>query len=154
MRLTTREPLSSSEARAAILSCHEELRGLLSETILCADDAASSERAFEPLRVHARELFQAFEAHMDFEQRILATALGDVIGWGAVLRLQVEEGHERQRATLASARSALETLSLPPARVAESVRAIADELLLGLNSEERCLLSADLDALATDTRGG
>jgi len=101
MRLTTREHLSSSDARAAILSCHEELRGLLSETIHCADDATRSERGFEPLRVHARELFQAFEAHMDFEERILATALSDVIGWGSVLRSQVVEGHERQRATLA-----------------------------------------------------
>ena len=154
MRLTTREQLSSSDARAAILSCHDELRGLLSETIHCADDATKSERGFEPLRVHARELYQAFEAHMDFEERILAAALSDVIGWGSVLRSQVVEGHERQRATLASAKSALDTASLPPARVVESVRAVADELLLDLNSEERCLMTAELDAMATDTPGG
>jgi hypothetical protein len=154
MRLTTREQLSSSDARAAILSCHDELRGLVSETIHCADDATSSERAFEPLCVHARELYQAFEAHMEFEERILATALSDVIGWGSVLRSQVVEGHERQRAALASAKSALDTATLAPARVVESVRAVADELLHDLNSEERCLLTAELDAMATDTPGG
>ena len=154
MRLTTREPLSSSDARDAILSCHDELRGLVTETIHCAEGATASGRDFEPLRVHAREMYQAFEAHMDFEERILATALRDVIGWGALLQSQVVEGHEKQRATLASAKSALETGQLPPARVVESVRAVADELLLDLRSEERCLLTADLDAMANDTRGG
>ena len=40
-----------------------------------------------------------------------------------MLQSQVVEGHEKQRATLASAKSALETGQLPPARVVESVRA-------------------------------
>jgi hypothetical protein len=77
-----------------------------------------------------------------------------VIGLGAVLQAQVMDDHERQRATLASAMSALEPGALPPARLVENVRIIADALLLELYDEEKCLLTADLDAMATDTRGG
>jgi len=154
MRTTTKEPVSSSEARAAILSCHDELRGLVTETIHVADDATESERDCEPLRAHARELYEAFEEHMDFEERILPTALRDVIGWGFVLQAQVVEGHEKQRAILASAMSALEPGGLPPDRLVQSVRSFADTILVDLKTEESCLLSADLDALTIDSRGG
>jgi hypothetical protein len=154
MRLTNPEPLSSSDARAAILSCHDELRGLVTETIHVVEGATTSGRDFEPVRAQARELYLAFEAHMDFEERILAAALRDVIGWGAMLRAQVVEGHLKQRATIASAMSALEPENVPRAIVVENVRAVADELLHDLKSEELCLLNADLDAMALDTRGG
>jgi hypothetical protein len=154
MRTTTREPLSSSEARNVILSLHDELRGLVTETIHHADGATKSDRDFEPLRTHARELYEAFQTHMDFEERILATALRDIIGWGAVVQAEIEEGHERQRATLASALSALEPEAVSSTRLVESVRTFADTLLLDLKAEERHLLNADLDAIATDSQGG
>ncbi len=154
MRTTTQEPLSSSDARAAILSCHDELRGLVRETIHSADDATTSDPDFEPLRAHARELYEAFEEHIDFEERILPTALRDVIGWGSELQAQVVERHEKLRADLASARSALKPEGASRFDLIESVRAFVDTLLLDLMTEERCLLSADLDAMATDTRGG
>jgi Hemerythrin HHE cation binding domain len=153
MRTTTRE-LSSSDARYAILSRHDELRGLVTETIRHADVARTSDRDCEPLRAHARELYQAFQMHMDFEERILGTALRDVIGWGAVLHAQIEEGHERQRATLASAMSALEPEGLSSISLVDSVRTVADSLLHDLTDEEKCLLNADLDAIAIDSRGG
>jgi hypothetical protein len=154
---TTLESLSSSEARAAILSRHEQLRGLVTETIEIADGAGgttTAERDFEPLRAHARDLYQAFEAHMEFEAEMLPAALGDVIGWAAVLRAQIQEGHERLRATLAVARSALEPEALSRVHLVDSVRALADSILLDLKSEERCLLTADLDAMAADSQGG
>jgi hypothetical protein len=154
MRTTTREPLSSSDARYAIISCHDELRGLVSETIRYADVARKSDCDFEPLRAHARELYRAFQSHMDFEERILGAALRDVIGCGAVLHAQIEEGHERQRATLASAMSALEPEALSSTSLVESVRTVADTLLHDLSDEEKCLLNADLDAIAIDSRGG
>lgn len=154
MRTATREALSSSEARDAILSCHDELRGRLTETIHHADGAATSEQDFEPLRAQVKELYQAFQTHMDFEEGILATALRDVIGWGAVVQAEIEQRHERQRATLASAMSALEPESLSPTGLVESFRALADTLLLDLKTEETYLLNADLDAIATDSQGG
>jgi hypothetical protein len=154
MRTSTSEPLSSSDARAAILSRHDQLRGLVIETILSADDAADPSVGCEPLRAHARELYEAFEEHMDFEERILAAALRDVIGWGSELRAEIEQGHERQRVTLASALSALEPEGVSAAHMVESVRAFADTILLDLNSEERCLLTADLDAIAADDSHG
>lgn len=155
MRTTTSQKvLSSSEARAAILSRHEELRGLVDETIHDVDGVTHAERSCEPLRARARELYRAFETHMAFEEPLLEAALRDVIGWGSVLQAQLEQGHERQRATLASAISALEPEDLSRAHLVESVRAFADTLLLDLKSEERCLLHADLDAIATDSQGG
>ncbi len=155
MRTTTVEELSSSDARDAILSCHDELRGLANETIHCAEDATRSERDFEPLCAHARELYQAFEEYMDFEERILATALSDVIGCGSMLHAQIDAGHRRQRATLASAMSALRPEAQPRARVIEHVRAVADALLMDLRSEEDCLLNAEIDAIAIeDGEGG
>lgn len=148
------EPMSSSAARDAILSRHDELRCLVTETIHLADDAIWSDRDCEPLRVHAKELYEAFEEHMEFEERILSTALRDVIGWGSSLQAQMEEEREKQRAILASAMSALTPEGLSPAGLIESVRTVADTLLLDLQSEEQCLLNADLDAIAIDSQGG
>ena len=154
MRTTTQEPLSSSDARAAIISCHDELRGLVSETIHIAEHTTSSDRDVEPLRAHARELYEAVEEHMEFEERILPTALRDVIGWGAALQAQVVESHEKQRAILASAMSALEPASFSPLRLVQSVRTFTDSILDDLKTEEDCLLSADVDALTIDGHGG
>ena len=154
MRTNTQESLSSSDARDAIFSRHEQLRGLVIETIHCAEGATQSDRELEPLRAQARELYQAFEQHMDFEEELLATALRDVIGVGDVLQAQMHEGHLKQRAALTSALSALEPGSLSRARVVESVRSFVDALLRELTSEEKCLLHADLDAIATDSQGG
>jgi hypothetical protein len=155
MRTTTGEQLSSSDARDAILSCHDELRGLANETIHIAEHATKSDRDFEPLCAHARELYQAFEEYIDFEEGILETALSDVIGCGPVLHAQIDADHRRQRATLASAVSALRPETVPRARVIESVRAVADALLIDLRSEETCLLSAEIDAIAIeDFEGG
>jgi hypothetical protein len=154
MSTTTQEPLSSSAARDAILSRHEELRCLVTETIHFADGAMRSDPDCEPLRAHAKELYQAFEQHIVFEEGILPTALRDVIGWGSELQAQMEEGREKQRAILASAMSALAPEGLSPAGLVESVRAVADTLLHDLKSEERCLLNADLDAIAIDSQGG
>jgi hypothetical protein len=154
MRTTTQEPISSSEARAAILSCHEELRGLVTETIQFADTATRLEMDFEPLLAHARELCEACQEHMAFEERVLPAALRDVIGLGPVLAAQVVEGHERQRAILAWAMSALDPEDGSPAHLIESLRALANTVLRDLRTEERCLHSADLDAMVIDAQGG
>ena len=154
MRTMTREPMSSSDARAAIRSSNEELRGLVQETIHVAEETTESEVDFEPLRLHAKDLFAAFTEHMEFEERILPTALCDVIGWGPELRAQMEEDHERCRASLAAAMLALEPDTLSAGRMVERIRDLADTLLVDLDSEERYLLTADLDALTNDSGGG
>lgn len=154
MITTSEDSLSSSDARAAIMHRHDELRGLVSETMHAAERATRSDRDLEPLRAQARHLYQAFAEHMDFEERILPTALRDVIGQGPMLAQQVVDGHERRRATLAMALTALEPNTLPRPRVVESVRALADALLKDLRSEERCLYTADMDAIVIDGHGG
>ena len=152
--MTTGDGISSSEARAAIMSCHDELRGLVSETIHAADKATVSENEFEPLRSHALLLFQAFEEHMDFEEELLPAALRDVIGRGSMLVKEVVDVHEKRRSTLALAMSALEPGLLSRKHVVASVRALADTLLRDLKPEERCLHTADLDAIVSDGHGG
>jgi hypothetical protein len=154
MRTTTLEPLSSSDARAAIRMCHEELRGLVTETVQIADGASRSSRDCGPLRAHALELYEALEQHVDFEERILPTALRDVIGLGSMLHAQIEECHARQRALLAHVIASLLPEDLPRADLVDSVHALADAILLDLSSEEQCLLTADVDALVTDGHGG
>jgi len=155
MRTMTREPMSSSDARAAILSSNEELRGLVQETIHVAEEATGLEvEYFEPLRMHAQDLFAAVTEHMEFEEQILPTALCDVIGWGAAVRAQMEEDHQRCRASLASTMLALEPDSQSAGRMVARLREVADELLIDLDSEERYLLTADLDALTNDSQGG
>ena len=157
MRTLTREPMSSSDARAAILSSNEELRGLVQETMHVAEwttDETTESVDFEPLRMHAKDLFAAFTEHMEFEERILPTALCDVIGWGPELRAQMEKDHERCRAALAATMLALEPESLSAGRMIERIRELADALLVDLDSEERYLLTADLDALTNDSGGG
>lgn len=154
MRTETRRPLSSSDARDAILSRHDDLRGLVLETMHYTDGVTESGRDLESLRAQARELYEAFQTHVDFEERILATALRDVIGLGAVMQAEMKQGHQRQRATLASAMSALEPEGLSGDRLVESVRAVTEALLLDLSTEDQCLLHADLDAIATDSQGG
>ena len=154
MRTVTWEPMSSSDARAAILSSNEELRGLVQETIQVAEETTEWEVDFEPLRMHAKDLFAAFTEHMEFEERILPTALCDVIGWGPELRAQMEEDHERCRASLAATMLALEPDSPSAGRVIATIREVADALLVDLDTEERYLLTADLDALTNDSQGG
>lgn len=151
---TMGEPLTSSDARATILSRNEVLRGLAAETIQVVERGAQTGRDFEPLRAQARDLCAAAAAHLALEERLLATALGDIIGWGPALRSQIEEDHQRQRADLALAMSALEPHGPASDRIVERVRALADTLLVDLESEERYLLTADLDALSVDSRGG
>ncbi len=156
MRTTIREPLSSSDARAAILSSCEVLRGLATATIEVTEAGAWSraERDFEPVRAQAKDLCAAVCQHMEFEERILATALGDVIGWGHALRSQIEEDHARQRETIVLAMSAMEPHAVASERLLERVRALADALLVDLESEERYLLTAEVDALSADSHGG
>ncbi len=147
----TGEAISSSDARAAILSCHDELRGLVNETVQFVDDPM---QGLELMRAHARDLCRALAAHIEFEERIVGMALADVIGWGGVLLAQLEEEHARQRANLESTLSAVETNELPKRDLVESVRALADAVLNDLESEERVLLTADLDEMADDSPGG
>jgi hemerythrin HHE cation binding domain-containing protein len=146
--------VSSRDARAAIFARHEELRGLVNETIRIADAAGAAEPGFEPLRAYARELYEAFEVHLDFEEGILIAALRDVIGWGSVLRAQVVEAHQKQRATLASALSALNTGDVGRNRVVADLHTVADILLADMTTEDQCLMTADLDAMSVDARGG
>ena len=91
---------------------------------------------------------------MAFEEAVLPAALRDVIGWGAVIQQQMEEDHVRQRETLALAISAIGPTGLSGAELVENVRSFAITLLVDMESEERGLLNADLDAMAGDAKGG
>jgi iron-sulfur cluster repair protein YtfE (RIC family) len=161
MTTSTRVSLSSSEARDVILSQHERLRGRLAETIELADrvepERKSSEREpsdSDTLRAQARKLYAELAAHMEVEEQILPTALRDVVGWGAVLQAQMAEENQRQRATLAAARSALEQAGASAPRLSDHVRTFARAVLFHMETQERGLLQADLDAIATESQGG
>jgi hypothetical protein len=156
MRATaTGQELSSSEARAVILSQHASLREQVSETLTLAEGAGSTRRELDPLQTRARGLYEAFTAHMELEERVLAIALADVIGWGGELIREIERDHERQRADL---HAALRAVERETARVGggliASVQRFSATLLGALDREERLLLTADVDAMIVDGRGG
>jgi hypothetical protein len=150
----TTDEMSSSEARDQIFSQHGKLRGLLAETVALADRVPTSDADLEAVRGRAQALYDALATHMAFEEQVLPAALRDVIGWGAVIREQMEEDHLRQRESLARAIAAVGPTGLSGAALVENVRSFAVTLLLDMASEERGLLTADLDALASDAKGG
>jgi hypothetical protein len=148
------EPMSSSSLRDAILSRHDELRGIVAEAVDLADSPGRAGRDLEALRASARRLYLTLEEVLTFEDQALPPALRDVIGWGAVLREQIEEDHRRQREAIASALSALEPDSLSWSELASELRAFAGAILRDIENEEAALLNATLDAIATDSEGG
>lgn len=151
---TTVEQISSGEARDDILSQHRALRGLLAEIAEIASRQAQSGDELAALRERARVLYQALGAHMTFEEQLLPAALRDVIGWGAVLQQSIEQDHARQRQTLARAIHDLEPNGLAGSALLESMDSFAATLLLDMESEERELMQADVDALSIDSKGG
>lgn len=150
----TTDEMSSSEVRDQIFSQHGVLRGLLAEAVANADHMPASDAELEALRGRAQALYDALAAHMAFEEGVLPAALRDVIGWGAVIHQQMEEDHLRQREMLALAISAIGPTGLSGAELVDNVRSFATTLLIDMESEERGLLNADLDAMAVDAKGG
>jgi hypothetical protein len=143
-----------SEVRAAILSQHEALRGMLAVTAAVARQSPQSEQELDVLRGHARKLYETLAEHMSFEEQVLATALRDVIGRGAQIHIEMQEDHERQRTVLVAALEELGPRGLTGAALSDKVRAFATTLLEDMEREERGLLQADLDAMIVDAEGG
>jgi len=148
------QEMSSSQARDAIVSQHGLLRSLLNELVETAEGALQADGMADLLRSRARTFYNCLAEHMDFEERVLAAALRDVIGWWAVIQEKMESDHLRQREELTAAIVALapDRLSLPA--LVDSVRAFSATLLVDMETEERGLMQADLDALTVDGRGG
>jgi len=154
MLATMTEEISSGEARDQILSQHAVLRRLLADVVDSADRTAASGEGFETLRERARRLYRALAAHMDLEERLLPAALRDVIGWGAMIREELEVDHARQRQIIELAISGIGPSGLCGAALIESVRSFVAMLIVDMESEERSLLQGDLDALSSDSHGG
>lgn len=146
-----REAMSSGEARAAILSRHDELRGVAEQTLRLTSDAAARDGS---LREQAQALCAAVRSHIEFEEGVMAVALADVVGLEGELLVQLDADHQRQRANAASTLAALEPVDLPKGRVVASIRALAESVLLDLTGEERYFLRADVDELTDDSLGG
>lgn len=145
------ESMSSGEARAAILSRHDQLRGVAEQALRLTGDAEASD---ESLRDHARALCAAVRNHIAFEEDVMAIALADVVGLEGELLVELDADHQRQRANAASTLAALEPDNLPKARLLASIRTLAESVLLDLDGEERYFLSADVDELTDDSLGG
>lgn len=147
----SQEPMSSSEARAALLSGQEQLRAIAVQTMRVADDATASDEA---LRTQGRHLCAAVQEHLDFEQGIVAMALADVLGLEGVLLVQLEADRQRQRANAMSTLTALSAADASRTRVVASIRALAESVMLDLAREERYFMTADVDELTNDSPGG
>ena len=146
--------MSSARFREAILAEHAALRRLLYETLGLAEAEVVAAAGRDQLRARARQLYMTLEEHMSFEERMLPTALRDVIGCGQALGARIAEDHARQRQDLGDALSVLDAEATSCGDLALSLRTFADTLLRDIENEEACLLEADLDAIATDSEGG
>jgi hypothetical protein len=145
------ESMSSGDARGAIRSSQDELRALALQALTLAGDGAASDEA---LRAQGRRLCAAVQAHLDFEERMMATALADVLGLEGVLLVQLEADHQRQLSNAAATLSVMEAFDLTRPRLIASIRALAESVLLDLDREERTFMTADVDELANDSPGG
>jgi hypothetical protein len=145
---------SSGAFREAILARHDVLRGMVADTVHLADRRPRARRDVDRLRARARDLYLTLDANLAFEARAFPVALRDVIGWGDVLREQIQEVHARQHQALSSALSGLRPKKLTWVDIVRDVRAIAASVIQDLEREEAALLNADLDALTNDSGGG
>jgi hypothetical protein len=146
--------LASGEAREQIFVQHGVLRVRLAEMAEAADQAEGAGGGLEVLRARASSLYEALAAHMAFEEQVLAAALRDVVGWGAVIQQKLEDDHDRQRAMLVEAIRATGPAGLTGLELVENVRVFARTLLHDMATEERGLLEAEFDALSRDGQGG
>lgn len=148
------EEMSSGRAREAILSQHVVLRTLLDEMVAAADAVNRDRGAADLARRRARLLFDSLATHMSYEEHVLAAALGDVIGWGAILHERLVADHARQREQLSAAIAALGSGHRSLSMLVQDLRAFAEALLHDMETEEAGLATADIDALVVDGKGG
>ena len=151
---STARPGLSSEARNLILVQHAQLRAHMAEVSELARLSMTNEQALEPLRAKARGLYAALDDHMHLEESVLEVALRDVIGRGSELHAQLGRDHERQRALLTSAMADIGRTGLPAEELVRSVRRFVEVLLRDMGAEEQVLLTAEVDALIVDSKGG
>jgi phage head maturation protease len=154
MTTSLRRTTPANDVRAAILSQHEALRGMLAVTVELASQSPQSEQELAVLRGYARTLYETLAEHMSFEEEVLAAALRDVIGRGAEIQIEMLEDHDRQRVALVTALEELGPRGLRGPALADNVRAFASTLLEDMEREERGLLQADLDAIIVDDEDG
>lgn len=89
-------------------------------------------------------LYEKFVAHIDLEDRILAPAVRQIIGWGPTLHESMVEEHVRQREHLQSDITDLKAGVIPQDDPAASVEAFVGTLMRDMDAEERHLLRTDL----------
>jgi hemerythrin-like domain-containing protein len=148
--------IEPSQARARILTEHAELRSMLDRLDRWTRHAVDDAQALGPLRGGARELYYKLTAHLLLEDQVLAPRLREIPGWGTVLAERLAEEHRRQRERLEHALAMLDDESSSRALLIATVRSIARDLRLDMETEEKELLRPDLlqDTLIADGEAG
>jgi len=136
--------LDPSLVRTRVLAEHGELRALLDDVEHLATLAAANRRALPALRARARNLYRKFASHIDLEDCILAPALREVVGWGAMLSARLAEEHRRQREQLRHAIALIESDEASGTRVIASIRRFSRALASDMKEEEDEILRSDL----------
>jgi hemerythrin-like domain-containing protein len=137
--------LGPKEVSTRILSEHALLRPILKETQFLARSVARGDKdGLLALRAFALMLYEKFITHIELEDRILAPAVRQIIGWGPALHADMVQEHRRQREHLRSDITALKASSIPKEDLAASVDGFVAALMQDMEEEERRLLRTDL----------
>jgi iron-sulfur cluster repair protein YtfE (RIC family) len=140
--------MTPSEVRERIRQEHERIRAHVHEVDQLAERALQGRADMEAtLRDKCTALQRELAAHLDLEDAILAPALRDTPGFGAIRAEQLLAHHVQQRGELAEALHGLNDPGTPLQELAVRIRKLASDLLTDMEHEDRDLLS---DALLRD----
>jgi iron-sulfur cluster repair protein YtfE (RIC family) len=133
------------ERRKLLIAQHEQLRGLIARMRsaagrLLSADGEGAVQLLQELRCAVDELQANFYAHLLTEEAILEPILLRIDAWGPIRLDLLRAEHSHQRAVLAALRSA----EVDAYSVARRAAALAEELLVDMDAEERDLLAPEL----------
>jgi len=141
-----REEQRPSAVRRRIMEGHETLRSMLDGIAQLAEGLRAGEQgARDSLRSSAESLLEAFEQHLELEDRILAPALEETPGFGPERSREMVEHHERQQEMLRAAISELHDADADA--LADRITEVARDLREDMEREDRDLLGPKVRAV-------
>ena len=150
--------MQPSEVRQAILTQHEELRGLLRSLEELARRAAESDDSCVPaLREVGVYAHGKLVEHLDFEDRYLVPAIRAADGWGEERGNLLAREHVEQRELFQYVLDRLRDTNRASVLLGRELLAFVEVLLADMEHEEQTVLNAEIlrdDVVGIDVESG
>ena len=136
---------TADEVRSVVLAEHDEIRPMLDEVEALADrfESGGSELG-RTLRERGFYLYQRLGAHLELEERLLATLLRRAGARGAELADRLVREHAEQHELLGYLLERLGESTMPTLVIARELRSFVDYIRGDMAYEERTLLAEDV----------